>query len=263
MNLADSGVISLLTEKAPCHKGDRMSTLIVSDLHIGDFKSGHMDLIRALERQPDVRRLIIAGDLFDLWVAGPGRALKEAQYLLDYLDTGFKGEVIYLTGNHDEDFRYLKSLNGIPVKDFHTIKWKDKRILVFHGHQYDKSFYLDKVGVLARFNAWLVNKTDKLFNMDARKWLISLSEGIENDPYDKMIFTYEHTLQTEFSGVHDVVITGHTHLPVIKRLNGLIYINCGDFMQHRTGVIYEEELGSFSLVDFSNKGIHTISEIKI
>ena len=240
-----------------------MSTLIVSDIHIGDYKSGHQDFMAFLDTQPDVKKLIIAGDLFDLWVVGAGRALKEGQYLLNYIAQRFGRNAIYLTGNHDEDFKYLQTLNDIRVKEFHAMRYNDKRVLVCHGHQYDSSFYLDKVEWLARFNAWLVNRVDKTFGIDTRKWLVSLSEGIENDPYDKLIFTYEYNLKKEFTNVHDVIITGHTHLACIKEFTNLVYINTGDSMQHRTAVLFDDEEGSISLVDYSNKEIEVIHKTEI
>jgi UDP-2,3-diacylglucosamine pyrophosphatase LpxH len=225
-----------------------MSTILFSDLHIGDTKSKHVQMYNFLVSRADLDSVIIAGDLFDLWVASAGRSFKEAKYFLDYLYERFQGKIVYLTGNHDEDLQYVKSLHGVPIKQFHHFNVGGKSVVVCHGHQYDHNFYLDKMTPMAKVNAWMVNRVDKWFKTDVRKWLMSLSDAIQSDPMEKILFTYEHTLRQEFSGVHGVIITGHTHLPCIKSFNGLTYINVGDSMQHSTAVILEGT--RFSLVDY-------------
>jgi UDP-2,3-diacylglucosamine pyrophosphatase LpxH len=229
-----------------------MITLIVSDVHCGDFKSGHRDLYSLLHSKPEVDRLIIAGDLFDLWVASSGRALKEGKYLLDYITERFGREIIYLTGNHDEDWSYLKHINTMQIKQFHKMVCKGKSIIICHGHQYDSSFYLNQAGGLAKFNAWLVNKTDKLFGIDTRKWLVSLSERIENNPYDKNLNQFKLNLVTEFKGIHDYVITGHTHCPKLDNKWMPCLLNCGDFVQHRTAILFDDNSGTFELVEYKD-----------
>lgn len=228
-----------------------MKTLVVSDFHIGDGKSKHLVFYDFLCARPDIDSLIIAGDFFDLWVTSAGRAFKEGKYLLDYLRERFSGKVVYLTGNHDEDLQYVKSLNGIPIKQFHHFNVGGKSVVVCHGHQYDKNFYLNQAASLARVNAWLVNKVDHFFRIDVRKWLVSLSQKIENDPYDRLIYAFEKEIDKTFGGKFDYVITGHTHLyPYIKKLTNLSLINVGNNIQSNTGLLIDS--GMFFLLDYGN-----------
>ena len=44
------------------------------------------------------------------------------------------------------------------------------------------------------------------------------------------------------------VITGHTHTPIVKQVNGIVYVNCGDF-QERATVLVEHADGNLELVD--------------
>jgi predicted phosphodiesterase len=201
-----------------------------------------------LESREDIKSVVIVGDLFDLWVTSAGRSFKEAKYFLDYLYDRFQGNIIYLSGNHDEDLQFIKSLHGIPIKQFHHFNLGRKSVVVCHGHQYDHNFYLEKATLLAKGNAWVVNKVDRWLGVDTRKILTSLSDAIQKDPLGKIIFTYEHVLKQTFTGVHDIIITGHTHTPCIKRFNRLTYINVGDSMQHSTAVILEGT--RFSLLDY-------------
>jgi UDP-2,3-diacylglucosamine pyrophosphatase LpxH len=239
-----------------------MITLICSDLHIGDGKSKHLVFYDFLCARPDIDSLIIAGDFFDLWVTSAGRALKEGKYLLDYFRERFSDRVVYLTGNHDEDLQYVKSLNGISIKQFHHFKIGDKSVIVCHGHQYDHNFYLKQATVLAKANAWIVNRVDKVFGVDVRRWLVSISQKIENDPYDKIIKAFETSIDASFNGKFDYVITGHTHLyPYIKKLSNLFLINVGNNIQNSTGLLIGPD--SFSLVDYGCRPTEIIKELGV
>jgi predicted phosphodiesterase len=226
-----------------------MSILIVSDLHIGDHKSKHLRLYKFLESRPDITSVIIAGDLFDLWVARAGRAFQQGKYLLDYLYSRFDGRIIYLTGNHDEDLQYVTSLHGIPIRQFYHFNHAGKSIVVCHGHQYDNNFYLNNASVMAKANAWIANRADNWFKTDLRKLLVSLSDHVKIDVMGKILFSYELMLKKEFSGVYDIVITGHTHVPCVKVFNNLIYINAGDFLQNSTAVLITDERVELLAID--------------
>ena len=45
----------------------------------------------------------------------------------------------------------------------------------------------------------------------------------------------------------DGVICGHIHSPVIKEINGLIYVNAGDWLEHCSAVV-EHPDGRFEIV---------------
>jgi predicted phosphodiesterase len=243
-------------------KGETMNKLIVSDFHIGDAKSKHLLFYSFLERHPEIDSLIIAGDLFDLWVTNAGRSFKEAKYLLDYLYERFRDKIIYLYGNHDEDIKYVTSLHGIEIKQYYIFEVAGYRTIVFHGHQYDHNFYLEKTELLAKVNAWLVNKVDHFFQVDIRKFLVSLSEKTKDDVYDKIIATYEYHLRKEFENKYDIIVTGHTHLyPYIKKLSNLYLINVGNNIQNATGLLVSSD--EFSLIDYEDQSIKIIERLKI
>jgi UDP-2,3-diacylglucosamine pyrophosphatase LpxH len=223
--------------------------LIVSDLHVGDNKSGHQDFYNLLVAMPEVEELIIAGDLLDFWVSRLDRCLDTAGYLLDYIVKRFGNKWTYLLGNHDEDIMALQSIFGNVCFDL-NLTFQDKKVRVLHGHTLDPDPYVKTR--LARTNAWLVNKTDQWFNMDMRKFLVSLSGYSGNNLYYELLLKdYEKSLVDTFKGKYDVVITGHTHAPCIKDLGGIGYINLGDAMQHRTCVIVRSDESGFDLIDYT------------
>jgi len=50
----------------------------------------------------------------------------------------------------------------------------------------------------------------------------------------------------------DVVICGHIHRPVIKKLNGVLYCNDGDWVESCTALV-EDDFGKLSLINWPNE----------
>jgi len=235
-----------------------MVTLIASDLHIGDGKSGHKDFLEFLELQPDVRRLVIAGDLCDFWVSNVKDIIETGSYLFKYIHLRFGQHVYYLTGNHDADLRPLKDVFP-QIKDRVIFFIGDKKkVVVLHGHTLDPNDYIRTRR--ARIIAWFINKFDGWARIDTRKTLVGLADQIQNDPYDKLLEQYEKNLATTFTGKYDFVVTGHTHYPGLKVLSDkLTYCNTGDFMQHRTALRFHSN--KIELVEYKDKTVKRIDTI--
>lgn len=212
-----------------------MVTLVVSDIHLGDFKSGHRDLLDFLELQPDVKRLIIAGDLCDFWVSNLKNILLGGSYLFRYIHRRFGQHAYYLLGNHDSDLRPLKDVFP-QIKDrVIFFVGEQKKVVVLHGHTiYPNSYIRTRK---SKVIAWFINKFDRWAHIDTRKMLVGLADQIQNDPYDKLLAQYEENIVENFQGKYDIVVTGHTHHAGLKDLSsGILYCNTGDFLQHRTGL---------------------------
>ena len=224
-----------------------VATVFISDIHIPDGKSKHVELLDYLkERQKDIHKIILVGDILDLWVTSIDEALVAATPLFDFIYNNYPNKFHYLLGNHDAAL--------LPLKKFfpfmHTslqFPIGNKKAICLHGHVLDDNPYLKTK--FSRFMAWLINKFDRWANIDTRKSLVSLSEQIQNDPYDKLIADYEQSIVDVFEGKFDYVITGHTHLfPYIKKLNDIVYINLGDSLQHSTLMMAKPE--GFYLYDY-------------
>jgi UDP-2,3-diacylglucosamine pyrophosphatase LpxH len=229
-----------------------MVTLIVSDLHLGDSKSGHRDFLEFLELQPDVKRLVIAGDLCDFWVSNLKDILSEGSYLFRYINRRFGQHVYYLLGNHDSDLRPLKDVFPQIKNRVIFFMGDKKKVVVLHGHTIDPNDYIRTRK--ARVIAWFINKFDRWAHIDTRKMLVGLADQIQNDPYDKLLLQYEKNLTEAFSGKYDIVVTGHTHSMGIKKIDGkLVYCNCGDWLQHRTGLRFYTN--KIELVEYRDRTI--------
>lgn len=216
-----------------------MITLFISDMHIGDTKGKPAEVLNFLELQPEAERLVIVGDLLDLWASRIDKVLAGAKELIAYVTHRFKDNLIYLIGNHDADLVELKNINP-KIREYLILNLKDLRILVMHGHKYDEDPYLKYFPRTAKFGAWAVSRVDKALGIDIRKYLMSLSNFQGSTWYAEMLEDFNNNLLEKTEG-YDIVITGHTHWPAINRFDKKVILNTGDFMQHSTGLKMTED----------------------
>jgi UDP-2,3-diacylglucosamine pyrophosphatase LpxH len=210
-----------------------MSILIVGDIHIGDSKSAHRDFYEFLRRSEndDVDRLIINGDLFDLWVSSIDTVLLEGAYLLKYIHDRFGDKFVYILGNHDKCFDPLRIISDIMV-DRLVININGKRILITHGHQFEET-----TKFMPKTIPWIINKLERIFKLDMRKYLMSLSDVIRKDPFGYFLDSFHDEMLKWCNNHYHFIIINHTHKPMVKKLdNGVICINTGDWVQHRSAV---------------------------
>jgi UDP-2,3-diacylglucosamine pyrophosphatase LpxH len=229
--------------------GEEMATVFFSDVHCGDSKSRHAQLLEYLSaRQKDIDKIVIVGDLLDLWVSSFGEALSVASPLLEYISTNYAGRFHYILGNHDWDLLPLKNIFPFIHKSL-RFPVGNKIAVALHGHLLDPDPYTKTK--FSHYMAWFINKFDRWAKIDTRKSLVSLSERVKNDPYEKLLIKYEENLVGTFEDKFDYVITGHTHIPCIKQLNNIIYFNIGDSMQHSSVLVVKKD--GFYLFDYVKK----------
>ena len=67
------------------------------------------------------------------------------------------------------------------------------------------------------------------------------------------IFKYEQNV-TEYCAKQGYAgaITGHIHTPEIKKVNGIVYMNCGDWVENTTALV-EHHDGRFEIVEWKIK----------
>jgi predicted phosphodiesterase len=136
--------------------------------------------------------------------------------------------------------------------DYYTFEFGGKQVVCLHGHQVDKNPYLKNFKRLPKFNAWIISKVDGLFGIDIRRWLVSLSDSVNNGPYRQLLMDFESSVLDIFKS-YDIVVCGHTHFPVIKRIGSIIYCNCGDSIQHST--LIKLDKSSIYLIDYKDNNI--------
>jgi UDP-2,3-diacylglucosamine pyrophosphatase LpxH len=245
---------------APTH----VRALFLSDTHLGS-KGCQADQLLDFLRDYDADTIYLVGDIIDVWLLRathywPQEHSDVIQKLLRKARKGAR--IIYVPGNHDEFVRnYFGSFGNIEVADSVVHVTADGRqFLVIHGD------YFDLVVRQARWLAILGGHAYDITVLASRKlnllrrWLgfpyWSISQWAKDNVKNAMeyIGQFEKALTQEarLSGA-DGVICGHIHHATINELDGLTYINCGDWVESCTAVI-EHEDGRFEIVRWSEVG---------
>ncbi len=239
----------------------RFRALFISDVHLGTRGCQADKLIEFL-RVHDADTVYLVGDIVDGW------QLKSAWYwpqshndvVQKLLRKGRKGSrVVYVPGNHDEFLRdyYGSHFGGIEVIESAVHVTADgRRLLVIHGdlfdvvirharwlamlgsHAYDVAIWLN-----THFNA--VRRCLGLGYWSLSRWAKLRVKNAVN-----FIGEFEGTLTGEARRHQlDGVICGHIHHPALRMEGGLLYVNCGDWVESCTAVV-EHFDGRFEIVEW-------------
>lgn len=223
-------------------------TLWISDTHLGTNASRATELLDFLtEVRAD--RIYLVGDIVDLqrMKARPMFPDSHISVLNELVHLGDRcTEVIYVPGNHDHEFRNLagRHICGIPVmlEAIHTTP-AGQKLLVMHGDVLDgrirSGTNLEAFGAAAYI---LLSEADAFYNR--------LRERLGRD-YLPIASAIKHRLKSAREYIarfeiiaaqyacergFDGVVCGHIHKPCIRRIDGSLYANDGDWVEHRTAL---------------------------
>jgi len=207
-------------------------TLVVSDIHIGDLRLSNIVSLNALLLTEPYDRLVLAGDIIDLWTSNCVEIFENNFFeLLKLLSE--KKDVIWLVGNHDYDIlKYNVSAMFPKIKIAEFFKTTDggKKFLILHGNQVyknkDISFVVKLVTKLNYF-FW------KCFGLDVQK----LSNNTKY--YSVYVDKKRKKIIKKFGNDCDVIIMGHTH---------------------KTGHVVKENVELFDIGSFLSLGSYAIIE---
>jgi UDP-2,3-diacylglucosamine pyrophosphatase LpxH len=155
--------------------------------------------------------------------------------------------VIYIPGNHDERLRdYVGSnVNGIQIcRDVIHKTANNKTLLLMHGDEFDSVVMTNKW--LVHLGDWLYNNiiiVNRYYNYLRRKlgfpyWSLARFLKTHTRKAMQYIQSFERAVLHEAGnrGV-DGVVCGHIHHPAIKAINGVTYLNTGDWVENCTLVV--------------------------
>ena len=149
-------------------------------------------------------------------------------------------EIIWISGNHDEFLRKYTpiELGNIKVVD----EFIENGIWFCHGDKYDGIIKMHWLGVLGSVGYDLAIVIDRFLKKFNKK--TSLSKYLKDNVKAAVSFLvdYESEMcrQAKKRNCHTVVC-GHIHTPVDKMINGIRYINTGDWVENCSSVVYEME----------------------
>jgi UDP-2,3-diacylglucosamine pyrophosphatase LpxH len=166
--------------------------------------------------------------------------------------------VIYISGNHDEFLRQVKgtlSLGSLDIRHkYDHVGVDGQRYLVTHGDAFDGVLgvgqWLIVLGDSAYdFALWLNTKLNQIrHNFGFGYW--SLSKYLKRCVKGALvyIFKFEEALSQHCKRKgYDGVICGHIHHPEIKDIDGVVYMNCGDWVDNCSALV-ETTDGKFKII---------------
>jgi UDP-2,3-diacylglucosamine pyrophosphatase LpxH len=226
-------------------------SVFISDLHLGTRDARSEQLLEFI-RNVECENLYLVGDIIDGWELRRNWRWSQAQsdVLQKILRKARKGtKVYYIIGNHDEFLRpFLPMVMGDNITISHEKVYygiNGKRYLVVHGDMFDAVTMTKK---------WIAHLGDRayLFMLrlnrpinTVRRWFgkyhyWSLSKMLKQSVKQAVSFIidYENILSSyaDDSG-YDGVICGHIHHAEIKDINGIEYLNCGDWVESCTAIV--------------------------
>lgn len=217
-----------------------MKTLVISDLHIGSKGCQTQAILRLLEKQYD--RYILVGDIIDGWLFKRYKKFtyEHTKVIRKLLKLSKNKEIIWIAGNHDEFLRkYLGTeLGNITVLD----EYVENGIWFCHGDRYDGIVQMHWLGMLGSVGYDLAIVIDRFLKRFGRKKSLSkfLKDNIKAAVSFLVDFENEMVRQAKKRNCHTVVC-GHIHTPSDKEINGVRYLNCGDWVENCSYIIYSTQ----------------------
>ena len=243
-------------------------SVFLSDIHLGSRHSQAEALLEFF-RQFECEQLFLVGDIIDGWAlkrrwVWPQEHSDVIQKLLRRARKGTK--IIYVLGNHDEFVRGFLPLSlgdNIAFVNEHTfVSLKGKQYLVTHGDFFDSitmsKKWLAKFGDISYEFLLKLNKPINRFrSLIGYKRFWSLSNFAKQSVKKAVMFIddYEQVLVSEAKRREfDGVICGHIHKAENRTIDGIHYLNCGDWVESCTAIA-ETMDGRWELIHFHQQEV--------
>ncbi|MBU3697306.1 UDP-2,3-diacylglucosamine diphosphatase [Dechloromonas sp.] len=228
----------------------KVRSVFLSDIHLGTRACQAESLLDFL-REYSSEQTFLIGDIIDFWAMSRSICWTPAQNTVvqKLLRRARHGErIVLVPGNHDEALRdYCGTVFGdIEVASELVHETVDgRRFLLIHGDVFDQ---------VTRHHRWVAILGDKAYEVLVRlnaqlSWVRrklgipgywSLAGYAKRKVKTALNFIFDF----EESAVHhardrglDGVICGHIHWATIREINGLTYINCGDWVDSCTAIV--------------------------
>jgi len=217
----------------------KYKSIFISDLHLGTKYS-------------QSENLYLVGDIIDGWAIKEKFRWKQSHsdVIQKILRSARKGtNVYYIAGNHDKFLRdFFPLLLGDNLTIVNNIEYKSingKRYFVTHGDMFDSMTITKKwLTVFGDMGYTFLLTLNPFINFIRRKigikcyWSLSgqLKDNLRNSL--NLIKDYEQ-FSTQYAKQqgYDGVICGHIHKADIKNINGIEYMNTGDWIESSSALL--------------------------
>ena len=250
-------------------------SIFISDVHLGT-KDCKADALNNFLKHNTCETLYLVGDIIDAW------KIKQNKWRWKQSHTNVvrrimghakrNTNVIYVLGNHDEFLRpflqYNLNFGMIELHNQYEHQGADgKRYLVIHGDMFDG---------ITRLAPWISFLGDRAydtilsFNTRINSILhrmgfayFSLSRYLKRRVKKAVdfIFQFENNLSTYCKKRgYDGVICGHIHHAEIKDIDGIKYMNDGDWVESLTALV-EHHDGQWEIVTWTQEKDDVVDDI--
>jgi UDP-2,3-diacylglucosamine pyrophosphatase LpxH len=231
----------------------------LSDIHLGS-KACRIDLLLDFLKHNHCEQLYLVGDIIDMqrmrnrfyWPKSHTEAL---QHILAMARAGTR--VVYVPGNHDDDFRVMAGSHLGPVEvhreTIHEMA-DGRRLLVLHGDEFDSTLRSSALASLigcAGYGLLLgLNRFSHRINalLGRPYWSLAQSVKMRIGQAAKYVARFQTAcLQAAREAGLDGVVCGHIHRADLVERDGLVYCNDGDWVESCTALT-ENDRGKLELI---------------
>ena len=225
----------------------RYRALFLSDIHLAARACRSEDLLSFLQAH-DADTIYLVGDVIDFWRLrrGPSWRTSQTAAVKEFLAKAQAGSrIIYVPGNHDDEMRAFAGTALGPVeialRAIH-ITADGRQFLIIHGDEFDvvikKALWLAIIGDVAYDIAAGANT---ILNWLRRGGLPYWSLTSFLKYRVKRIVSYAGNFEKKLAGAAreagaSGVICGHIHHASIHMVEGIQYVNTGDWVESGTAV---------------------------
>ena len=250
-------------------------SIFISDVHLGT-KDSKAEALNNFLKHNSCDSLYLVGDIIDAWKIKQNKWRWKQSHtnvvrrILGHAKRGTK--VVYVAGNHDEFLRpFIQYDTGFGlieiVNQTEHIGIDGKHYLVTHGDLFDGITRLAPwLGFLGDKAYDVILSVNSRFNWFRRRmgfgyWSLSLYLKHRVKKAVDFIFKFEHNLASycrkrRFDGV----ICGHIHHAEIKEIDGVTYMNDGDWVESMTALV-EHHDGRWEIVTWTQETDNVVDDI--
>ena len=228
----------------------KVRSIFISDVHLGT-RACQAERLLDFMRSYASENVFLVGDIVDFWAMRRNIVWTPAQNTVvqKILRRARHGEkVVFIPGNHDEVLRdYLGiTLGDIEVVGEYVHQLADgRRFLLLHGDQFDQ---------ITKHHRWIALLGDVMYDVLVRLnsiisfvrrrcgmrcyWSLAGYAKRRVKSALQFIFDFEQSAShaARQRGL-DGIICGHIHSATIDEIDGVAYVNCGDWVDSCTAIV--------------------------
>ena len=238
-------------------------TFVISDIHLGMHECLHKELVQFLKKYLDAEYLILNGDIVDgyqfkkkvFWKNKQNKILKRLFNQTIKKET----KIHYIIGNHDDFLMPFNNMNlsNITISKILIFDGIKGKYLITHGDIFDKHipqylYYLgDTLYTGLLYINKIINKIRNFFGYSFFSYSLYLKRKIKS--INSWCNKFETRLATFAKEKNTIgVICGHIHKPEIKIIDGIQYLNSGDWVESGS-VLVEHWNGEWEILYYNSE----------